>query len=218
MVRYEELKNDMEIITLLEEGNKNTNGISKIDHSINHCMIVAEKGATILKLLGYDQHLQELVKIIGFLHDIGYAVNQERYAEFGAILAYQLIVQRGMPIGDAADVMFAIGNQDHCESINDSLSAALVIADKTDVRRSRIMKKESSQVDVSCLVNEAVLRSSLRIDAEHRVICLDLQIDNKLCSMYDYFQIFLDRMIICKRASKQLKSSFAITVNGIKML
>ena len=216
---FEQLRKNEEILALLEKGNANLGVLGYTDHSIAHCMLVADRAANILKTLGYDEHLQELAKIAGLMHDIGNAINRSRHAENGALLAYDILKETDMSLIDRVDVVSAIGNHDESTGgAKDALSAALIIADKSDVRRNRVRDKDKANFDIHDRVNYAVTGSSLKIDAEEKKISLNLQIDTKICTMYEYFDIFLGRMMMCRKAAEILDANFRLTVNGIKML
>ena len=172
-----------------------------------------------LKTLEYDEHEIELVKIAGYMHDIGNAINRTHHAEYGALLANSLLKEMDMPLDDRITIISAIGNHDESTgSPEDVISAALIIADKTDVRRSRVREKERAAFDIHDRVNYAVTESKLKIEKDRSVIALNLQVDEKICSMYDYFEIFLGRMMLCRKSAEILGTTFKLTVNGRKVL
>lgn len=216
---YEEIKKNPEVLALLKKGNENLSVLGFTDHSIAHCVLVAERAANILKALGYSRHEQELAKIAGVMHDIGNAVNRTHHAESGAILANTILRETDMPLEDRMIVVSAIGNHDESTGgAKDSVSAAIVIADKTDVRRNRVRSKEPEKFDVHDRVNYAVTGSNLRIDPQERKLSLNIQVDPKISTMYEYFEIFLGRMMMCRSASEMLDARFCLTVNGGKVL
>ena len=189
------------------------------DHSEAHSGLVAERAAEILKKLGYPEKDIELVKIAGFMHDIGNSVNRSHHAEYGALLANDILKKTDLSLEDRVQIVSAIGLHDESTGgATDPISAALIIADKTDVRRSRVREKNKATFDKHDRVNYAVTDTKLKINVEKRVISLNLQIDPKICSMYEYFEIFLGRMMMCKRAAEVLEASFKLTVNGSKVL
>ena len=189
------------------------------DHSAIHCSLVAERAAYILKNLGYSAKEAELAKIAGFMHDIGNAVNRTHHAEYGALLANDILKQSDLSIEDRILIVSAIGHHDESTGgATDPVSAALIIADKTDVRRSRVREKNKATFDKHDRVNYAVTDTKLKINTEKKVISLNLQIDEKICSMYEYFEIFLGRMMMCRKAAEILEMSFKLTVNGSKVL
>ena len=216
---YEEIKKNPEVLALLEKGNQNLGVLGFTDHSLAHCVLVAERAAHILKTLGYSEHEQELARIAGVLHDIGNAVNRSRHAETGAILANTILRETDMPLEDRITVISAIGNHDESTGgAKDAVSAAIILADKSDVRRNRVRNKEKNKFDKHDRVNYAVTGSSLKVDPAERKISLNLQIDNSICTMFEYFDIFLGRMMMCRGAAEILSAQFRLTVNGGKVL
>lgn len=216
---YEEIKKNPEVCALLKKGNQNLGVLGYTDHSMAHCAFVAERAANILKALGYSEHDQELAKIAGAMHDIGNAVNRTHHAEIGALLANDILKATDMPMEDRITVVSAIGNHDESTGgAKDAVSAALILADKSDVRRNRVRSKEKEKFDVHDRVNYAVTGSNLKVDPVERKISLNLQIDSNMCSMYEYFDIFLGRMMMCRGAAEMLNAQFRLTVNGGKVL
>ena len=191
---YEEILHHPEVLALLERGNENLGVLGFTDHSRAHCALVAERAGYILRKLGYSDHEEELAKIAGFMHDIGNAINRTHHAEIGAILAND-ILKTEMPMADRIAVIAAIGNHDESTGgAKDPISAALVLADKTDVRRNRVRTKEKEKFDIHDRVNYAVTGSTLKINEERDTIALNLQVDEDICTMYEYFDIFLNRI------------------------
>ena len=153
------------------------------------------------------------------MHDIGNAVNRTHHAEYGALLANDILKQSDLSIEDRILIVSAIGHHDESTGgATDPVSAALIIADKTDVRRSRVREKNKATFDKHDRVNYAVTDTKLKINTEKKVISLNLQIDEKICTMYEYFEIFLGRMMMCRKAAEILGMSFKLTVNGSKVL
>lgn len=215
---YNEIKNNEEIIALINKGNQNLDVMGYTDHSRAHCVVVLERAAKILTAFGYSDHDVELVKIAGFMHDIGNAVNRRNHAEYGAVLANEILRDTDMPLEDRVVVVTAIGNHDESTGgAKDPISAALIIADKSDVRRNRV-RHADIDLDIHDRVNYAVIESHLNIDTEKHVISLDLDIDESICSMYDYYEIFLGRMVMCRKAAEFFGSNFRLTANGRKVL
>ncbi len=218
-MKYKELVNNKEINAYLKKGDENLGQLGFTDHSKAHCMQVAHQAGKILERFGYPEHDIELAKIAGLMHDIGNMINRTHHAEYGALLANEMLKKTDMPLEDRITVVSAIGNHD--ESTGgpiDVVSAALIIADKTDVRRSRVRQKEKALFDIHDRVNYAVTESKLKITKDKSVIALNLQIDEKICSMYDYFEIFLERMMLCRKSAEILGTTFKLTVNGRKVL
>ena len=216
---YEQIKNNPEVLALLEKGNHDLGVLGFTDHSMAHCALVAERAAYILKTLGYSEHEQELAKIAGCMHDIGNAINRTHHAENGALLANEILKTTDLSVTDRITVISAIGNHDESTGgAKDAVSAALILADKSDVRRNRVRTKEREKFDIHDRVNYAVTGHNLKVDAEEKKIALNLQIDESICSMYEYFDIFLHRMMMCRGAAEILGARFRLTVNGGEVL
>ena len=217
-LNYTEIRNNEEIRALLKKGNDNLGVLGFTDHSTAHCALVAERAAEILKDLGYDEHTIELAKIAGFMHDIGNAINRSHHAEYGAILAYELLKETDMPIDDRLTIVSAIGNHDEKDGVAiDAVTAALIIADKTDVRRSRVQRSKE-EFDIHDRVNYAVTDADVVVDKENMTITLELEVDETICTMYEYFEIFLGRMSMSRKAAAVFGAKFKVTVNGSKVL
>lgn len=217
-MRYEEIRNNEEIRAFLKKGNDNLGVLGFTDHSTAHCALVAERAADILKDLGYDEHTVELAKIAGFMHDIGNAINRSNHAQYGAILAYEFLKETDMPIDDRLTIISAIGNHDEKDGVAvDAVTAALIIADKTDVRRSRVVSTKEN-FDIHDRVNYAVTDADVLVDNENKTITLKLEVDESICSMYEYFEIFLGRMEMSRKAAEVFGTKFKLTVNGSKVL
>lgn len=215
---YEEIKKNEEVLALIKKGNANLHVLGFTDHSEAHTSLVAERAAMILKEFGYSEHEQELVKIAGFMHDIGNAINRKNHAEYGGILANEILKAYDLSIEDRVTIVSAISNHDESTGrAMDPISAALIIADKTDVRRNRV-RDDIASFDIHDRVNYAVTGANLKINMEERVISLNLQIDEKICTMYEYFEIFLGRMMMCRSAADMLCASFKLKANGVKVL
>lgn len=216
---YDQIKNHPEVNALLERGNYNLGVMGYTDHSMAHCALVAERAAYILKALGYSAHDQELARIAGCMHDIGNAVNRKNHAEYGALLANDILKEGGMETLDRMTVIAAIGNHDESTGgAKDPVSAALILADKSDVRQNRVRTQDRDKFDIHDRVNYAVTGHSLKVDPAEKKISLNLQIDESICTMYEYFDIFLGRMMMCREAAQMLGARFRLTVNGSKVL
>jgi len=215
---YEEIKKNEEVLALIKKGNANLHVLGYTDHSEAHTALVAERAAMILKEFGYDEHDQELVKIAGFMHDIGNAINRKNHAEYGGLLANEILKASDLSIEDRVMIISAISNHDESTGrAMDPISAALIIADKTDVRRNRV-RSDVTSFDIHDRVNYAVTGANLKIDIEEKIISLNLQIDEKICTMYEYFEIFLGRMMMCRNAADVLGAKFKLKANGVKIL
>lgn len=216
---YQEIKKNEEVRAYLKKGNDNLGVLGYTDHSEAHCTVVAERAGLILKKLEYPEETIELAEIAGFMHDIGNAVNRSRHAEYGAILANELLKGTDLSLEDRITIMSAIGNHDESTGgATDPVSAALIIADKTDVRRNRVRDKDRAAFDIHDRVNYAVTEAKLKINKEKKLISLNLQIDESICTMYEYFDIFLGRMMMCRGAAEILDMKFRLTANGSKVL
>ena len=218
-VTYEDVRKSEEIRTYIKQADESLKAIGYTEHSFAHCTKVAKVAGDLLEKLGYDAHEVELARIAGFMHDIGNVVNRIDHAQSGAMMAFRILDKMGMPPEDVATVITAIGNHDEqtAAAVN-AVAAALIIADKTDVRRSRVREKERAAFDIHDRVNYAVTESKLKIEKDRSVIALNLQVDEKICSMYDYFEIFLGRMMLCRKSAEILGTTFKLTVNGRKVL
>ena len=218
-MKYEELIHNSEILEYYEKGDAILEALGYTDHSTVHTKTVAKRAAEILQTFGYSEAQIELARIAGFMHDIGNAVNRNYHAEYGALLANEILRSTDMPISDRVQVVSAIANHDESTgTASDPVTAALVIADKTDVRRSRVRSKDQIMYDIHDRVNYAVTRSGLEYDLEKRRIILNLTIDEEITSMYVYFDIFLKRMTMCSRAARVFGAEFSLVVNGQKVL
>ena len=216
---YQEIRRDAEVLALLEKGNANLGVLGFTDHSKVHCALVADRAAYILKTLGFSEHEQELAKIAGFMHDIGNAVNRKHHAEWGALMARDILKRYDLSLEDQIMVVSAISHHDESTGgAMDAVSAALILADKSDVRRDRVRTREKAKFDIHDRVNYAVTGHSLKVDAEGNKITLNLEIDEDICTMYEYFDIFLGRMMMCRSAAEMLDAKFRLTVNGGKVL
>ena len=216
---YDEIRQHPEVLALLQRGNENLTVLGYTDHSQAHCTLVAERAAYILRKLDYSDHEEELARIAGFMHDIGNAVNRTHHAELGAMLANDILKTTDMTVADRITVISAIGHHDESTGgAMDPISAALILADKTDVRRNRVQTREPEKFDIHDRVNYAVTGSSLKVEAVEKRIALNLQVDESICTVYEYFDIFLGRMLMCRGAAEMLGCKFRLTVNGGKVL
>lgn len=218
-MKYKDILQNKEVKSLLKKGNDNLGMLGYMDHSEKHCAIVAKRAGMILKKFGYSEHEIELAEIAGALHDIGNAINRKNHGEYGAILAYSLLEKLDIPLTDRGIIVSAIGNHDESTGgAVDAVSAALILADKTDVRRNRVRNEEKSGFDKHDRVNYAVTNATVKVNVQKRSITLNLQIDEDICTMYEYFEIFLGRMMMCRKAAELLGAKFKLTANGSKVL
>ncbi len=217
-IKYKQIRKNEEINLLIENGNRVLNELGYTEHSRKHAAKVAETAGRILSDLGYEEHKIELSKIAGYMHDIGNSINRNDHAHTGAIMAYQILKNLGMPLEDAILVSTAIGNHDEATGTAvDVVSAALILADKTDVRRNRVQNPNPSNFDIHDRVNYAALSQILEVKSEKRLIQISLELDDSICTVMDYFEIFLKRMMMCKRAAEVLGCRFKLIANGSKL-
>lgn len=219
MIKLEDIKNNEEVQELIVGAQKQMNAIGYTEHSVRHVSIVSNRAARILETLGYPEERVELAKIAGYLHDIGNCVNRVDHAHTGAILAYQILKDIGMNTKDRTEIMMAIGNHDEQTgtAVSD-ISAALILADKSDVHRDRVVNQNMSTFDKHDKVNYAVTNAEFKIDSNTRIATLDLTIDTNICPVLDYFEIFMDRTMMSKYAAKYLNIWFELIINGTKLL
>lgn len=219
MVTYDDVINNSEVEELIKNAQKQLDVLGYTEHSTRHVTVVAQRAAYILETLGYDSHRIELAKIAAYMHDIGNCVNRVDHAHTGAILAYNILKNMNMDISDITEIMMAIGNHDELTgtAVSD-ISAALILADKSDAHRSRVSKKDRILFDKHDEVNFAVTNSDLKIDIEERKIKLNLIIDTKICPVIDYFEIFMERTKMSKRAAKYLGLWFELIINDTNLL
>lgn len=217
-ITYALIKENKEINLLIEKGNQVLRELGYTEHSRKHAAKTAETAAMILKELGYGRHKVELARIAGYIHDIGNSVNRTDHAHTGAMLAYGILKEMGMPLEDVLTVTSAIGHHDESTgSPVDEVSAALILADKSDVRRNRVQNPVPARFDAHDRVNYAVLSCKMNIDKEKRTISVQIDLDDEICTVMDYFEIFLKRMVMCRKAAEKLQCRFKLSANGSKL-
>lgn len=219
MITLEDVKKNPEVQQLILGSQEQLNALGFTEHSFRHISIVSKRAGDVLALLGYDEKRVELAKIAGYLHDIGNCVNRSDHAHSGAILAYQILKDMGMDVKDRTDIMMAIGNHDEKTgtAVND-ISAALILADKSDVHRDRVVNTNLSTFDKHDKVNYAVTNADFKISKENRKVVLDLTIDTEISPVLNYFEIFMDRTMMSKHAAKYLDIWFELVINDTKLL
>ncbi|MCI8700519.1 MAG: HD domain-containing protein [Clostridia bacterium] len=219
MISINDVKNNLEVQALVKAAQNQLDAIGYTEHSERHITIVSNRCGEILEKLGYDERIVELGKIAGYLHDIGNAINRIDHAHSGAILANQILKEMGMLAEDRMEILTAIGNHDEDTgtAVSD-ISAALILADKSDVHRSRVRNQNMSTFDIHDRVNYAVTHAELKVHEEERKIIVNLTIDTNICPVLDYFQIFMDRTMMSKYAAKFLKVWFELIINDTKLL
>ncbi len=214
---YEDIKNNKTVHTYIEKADESLKALGYTEHSFAHVTKVALTAGWILEKLGYSAHDVELAKIAGYLHDIGNLVNRYDHAQSGATMAFRML--EDMPAEDVATVVCAIGNHDEGTGFPvNNVAAALILADKSDVRRSRVRNNDIPSFDIHDRVNYSVQKSELVINDEKTAITLYLEIDTSLGSIMDYFEIFLKRMIMSRKAAEVLNLKFSLVINGQTIL
>ena len=218
-VTYEDVRNSEEIRTYIKQADESLKAIGYTEHSFAHCTKVAKVAGDLLEKLGYDAHEVELARIAGFMHDIGNVVNRIDHAQSGAMMAFRILDKMGMPPEDVATVITAIGNHDEqtAAAVN-AVAAALIIADKTDVRRSRVRNRTTINFDIPDRVNYAAEKSDVILEPDSKTITLDLKINTEICAVMDYFEIFTGRMLLCRKAAEFLGLQFKLDINDVYLL
>lgn len=212
---FEDIKRSEEIRAYIKQADVSLAALGFTEHSFAHVTKCAEVAGMILEDLGYEDRKVQLAKIAAFMHDIGNVVNRIDHAQSGALMAFRILDKMGMPFEDTAMIVNAIGNHDEATAFPvNAIAAALILADKTDVRRSRVRNKETIFSDIHDRVNYAVEKADLVLDKEKREIVLFLQIDTAICSVMDYFEIFLQRMLLCRKAANFFELNFKLNING----
>ncbi len=211
---YEEVKKIEEINVYIAQADQSLCALGYTEHSFAHVTLVAENAGYILQTLGYPERTVELVKIAGYLHDIGNMVNRVEHSQSGAIMAFRILDHLNFPPEEIGMIASAIGNHDEGTGVPVSaLAAALILADKSDVRRNRVRNQDVSTFDIHDRVNYSVKKSELKINEAKTIIKLKLSVDTRYGSVMDYFEIFLQRMILCRKAAEKLGLQFKLIIN-----
>ena len=219
MITFEQLKKNETINTYIRQADASLIALGYTEHSFAHVTHVAETAAYILETLGFSEHDVELVKIAAYLHDIGNLVNRIEHSQSGAVMAFRLLDEMGMSAEDLAVVVTAIGNHDEGTGVAvNPVAAALILADKSDVRRSRVRNTEMATFDIHDRVNYSVEKSQLRINGDRTLVKLKLQIDPHFSSVMDYFEIFMVRMNMCRKAAETLGLQFKLIINEQQLM
>ncbi len=214
-----EILKSREIKALLEASATQMTALGFTEHSFRHCRLVSNKCGEILSLLGASEDEIVLARIAGYIHDIGNAVNRSNHAQTGALLAYDLLLRKGMVYQDAVTIMMAIANHDEEVGVPvNNVAAALILSDKADVHRSRVTNKMITTYDIHDRVNYSATKSTIEIDSEKKTATLQIEIDTTMCSIMDYFEIFLHRMKMCRNAADFLGIKFVLLINGTQLL
>lgn len=217
-ITFEDVKNNKIVQTYIKKADESLSALGYTEHSFPHVSRVAFVARDILLTLGYDEREAELAQIAGYLHDIGNVINRVDHAQSGAIMAFRILDHMGADPEDIATIITAIGNHDESTAFPvNAIAAALIIADKTDVRDSRVRNQDIATFDIHDRVNYAVKRSEVRV-AKGSHIELEISIDNKMCTVMDYFEIFLNRMMLCRKAAEKLGLEFWLIINGQRVI
>lgn len=217
-IPFEQIRTNPEVNALIKSADKTMESLGFTEHSYVHAGIVSKNAADVLTAIGASEHEVELAKIAGYMHDIGNMVNRHSHAQTGAILAYDLLRRLDMDIDDAIAISGAIGNHDEgTGNAISAISAALILADKSDVRKSRVRNK-TQDYDIHDRVNSAVEKSSLITDTDAGIITVKMTIDTSVSSVMDYFEIFLARMIMCRKAADFFDMRLKIKANDMVLL
>ena len=216
-ITFEDVRQNQAINAYIQKADESLIALGYTEHSFPHVLKVANTASQILTELGYSPREAELAKIAGYLHDIGNIVNRIDHAQSGAVMAFRILDNMGAEAEDIATIVTAIGNHDESTAFPvNSVAAALILADKTDVRRTRVRRQPLEQFDIHDRVNFSVTHSQVMI--EKTAITLDITIETEICDVLEYFEIFMERMLLCRRAAEQLKVAFHLIVNGQKMM
>jgi metal-dependent HD superfamily phosphatase/phosphodiesterase len=218
VITFDQIRDNPRVKTFIRSADSALEVIGYTEHGERHVGLVAHIAFNTLKRLGHSEREAELAAIAGYLHDIGNAVNREVHAQTGAVMAMRILTDLGMPDDEVVKVMGAIGN--HHESDGSAISpvaAAVILGDKSDVHRTRVRNPDMIKFDVHDRVNYAVEKSFLNVDEARKEITLELTIDTKISQVMEYFEIFMTRMLACRKAAIFLGTSFGLTVNGNRL-
>lgn len=216
---YEEIKKNEAINTYIRQADASLVALGYTEHSFAHVTLVAEKAGYILQTLGYPQRTVELAKIAGYLHDIGNLVNRVDHSQSGAVMAFRILDNLGFAPEEISIIVSAIGNHDEGTGVPVSpVAAALILADKSDVRRNRVYNQDSSSFDIHDRVNYSVTKAELKINEAHTLIKLKLTVDTHFGSVMDYFEIFMQRMLLCRKAAEKLCLQFKLMINEQQLI
>ena len=219
MLTFEDVKNNGAIRTYIQRADESLIALGFTEHSFAHVTMVAENAAYILETLGYPARTVEIARIAAFLHDIGNLVNRVDHSQSGAVLAFRILDNLNCDPEAIATIVTALGNHDEGtgQPVN-AVAAALILADKSDVRRSRVRNQDPATFDIHDRVNYSVKKSQLKINEEHTLIKLKLSVDTKYGSVMDYFEIFMQRMILCRKAAEKLGLQFKLMINEQQLI
>lgn len=216
---YEQIRSDAAVRTYIARADMTLEALGFTEHSFAHVTLVAERAAYILESLGYDDRTLELTRIAGFLHDIGNVINRVDHSQSGAVMAFRILDRMDFPPEEIAIIISAIGNHDEGTGIPvNEVAAALIIADKSDVRRSRVRNPEDVRVDIHDRVNYSATDSQLTVDPAGKTLTLDIQVDTVISSPMEYLEIFMKRMLLCRTSAEKLGLRFQLRINGQNLI
>ena len=216
---YEEIRNNPTIRTYIQKADQSLAALGFTEHSFAHVTRVAEMAGYILTTLGYPERTVEIAKIAGYLHDMGNLVTRVDHSQSGAVMAFRILDNLGFDPEEIATIVTAIGNHDEGTGVPvDEVAAALILADKSDVRRSRVRNQDIQNFDIHDRVNYSVTKSELKINEAHTLIKLKLSVDTRFGSVMDYFEIFMGRMILCRKAAEKLGLQFKLMINEQQLI
>lgn len=216
LVTVEQVRADPEVIAFVQQANEALRGLGYTEHGQRHAGLVGNVAESVLFRLGFDERLGQLAQVAGYLHDIGNLLHREHHAQSSALMAWQILKRLGMSTDEIALVMNAIGNhEEERGTATNPVSAAVIIADKADVHRSRVQNPDPATFDIHDRVNYASTRSFVRVDADKRVIALELEIDTQFAQVIEYFEIFLSRMTMVRQAVNFLGCEFRLMINEV---
>lgn len=211
---YQQIQKDHAVRVYISQADASLQSLGFTEHSFPHVTRVAAISGDILQALGYPSREIELTRIAGYLHDIGNLINRIDHSQSGAVMAFRILDRMGFPPEEIAAIVTAIGNHDEGTGVPvNAMAAALIIADKSDVRRSRVRRKEDIETDIHDRVNYSVTDSRLVTDAIGKSITLFLTVDTSVSSVMEYFEIFMKRMLLCRSAAKTLGLTFRLVIN-----
>jgi HD superfamily phosphodiesterase len=219
MLTYGEITKSEAIRTYIIRADESLRALGYTEHCFAHVVHVAEMAGDILKTMGYDDRTVELAKIAGYLHDIGNLVNRVEHSQSGAVMAWSILHDMGCDAGELATIVTAIGNHDEGNGVPvNPVAAALILADKADVRRTRVRNRDISTFDIHDRVNYSVIKSRLQINEEKTQVILNLTVDHQFGSIMDYFEIFMGRMLLCRKAAERLGLKFKLIINDQQLI
>lgn len=219
MLTYEQVTKSEAIKTYIIRADESLKALGFTEHSFSHVVHVARTAGYILQTMGFDNRTIELAKIAGYLHDIGNLVNRKEHSQSGAIMAWSILNDMDCDPSEIATIVTAIGNHDEGTGVPvNAVAAALILADKADVRRSRVRNMDISAFDIHDRVNYSVKESVLKINEDKTIVNLELLVDTQYGSVMDYFEIFMERMILCRKAAEKLGLQFKLSINNQQLI